>query len=80
MTERQRGTSASDTRASLRETTDSMHRTAAELEETEAALHRSAEASPDRRTCDRLHRLGDAVTAEAKNIDRRADKLTPHFL
>ncbi len=63
----------------LDETTDtaaSMRRTAAALERTEAALHRSAEASPDRPTRDRLHRLGNDVTAEAKDIERRADRLS----
>lgn len=63
----------------LDQTTDtaaSMRRTAAALECTEAVLHRSAEASPDQPTTDRLHRLGDAVTAQAKDIERRADRLT----
>jgi hypothetical protein len=62
----------------LDQTTDtaaSMRRTAAALECTEAALHRSAEASPDRSATDRLDRLGDDVTAQAKDIERRADRL-----
>jgi hypothetical protein len=57
------------------DTAASMRRTAAALECTEAALHRSADASPDRPTTDRLHRLGDDVTAQAKDIERRADRL-----
>jgi ElaB/YqjD/DUF883 family membrane-anchored ribosome-binding protein len=62
----------------LDQTTDtaaSMRRTAADLECAEAALHGSAEASPDRNTADRLHHLGDDVTAQAKDIERRADRL-----
>jgi hypothetical protein len=46
-----------------------------QLEETEAALHRSAEASPHPESARRLHRLGDAVTAEAHRIEHRADLL-----
>jgi hypothetical protein len=53
-----------------------MQDTAADLEVTEAALHRSAEASPDQRTTDRLHRLGDQVTAESRAIAARAEELS----
>jgi hypothetical protein len=52
-----------------------MHSTAAQLEETEAMLHRSAEAAPNETTSERLHALGDRVTAEAKAIDARAECL-----
>jgi hypothetical protein len=53
-----------------------MHDTADKLEVAEAILHRSAERSPDTGTTDRLHALGDQVTARARDIDRRADRLT----
>ena len=53
-----------------------MHDTADELEGAETVLHRSAEASPNETTAARLHALGDAVTGEAKAIDRRADRLS----
>jgi hypothetical protein len=56
-------------------TAASMHSTAERLEVAEALLHRSAERSPDAATRGRLHRLGDAVTAEARDIDQRADRL-----
>ena len=52
-----------------------MRHTAASLEAEEAVLHRSAEASPDRQSAERLHRLGDDVTAEAEDIATRADHL-----
>ncbi|GAA2710394.1 hypothetical protein Apa02nite_082060 [Actinoplanes palleronii] len=52
-----------------------MHDTADQLEITEAMLHRSAEESPDPATRARLHALGDRVTARAKEIGRRADRL-----
>ncbi|MEV4281532.1 hypothetical protein [Actinoplanes xinjiangensis] len=54
-------------------TAQTMHDTAETLERAERTLHRSADASPDAATAGRLNRLGDAVTAEADNIDRRAD-------
>jgi len=54
-----------------------MHDTAAQLEESEAVLHASARRSPDAETTRRLHSLGDAVTQEAKSIDRRADDISP---
>jgi hypothetical protein len=50
-----------------------MHETAEALERSEAILHESAERSPDEVTKGRLHRLGDEVTRQAKDIDRRAD-------
>jgi hypothetical protein len=61
-------------------TAAAMHGTAAELEVAEAILHRSAERSPNTDTAARLHALGDQVTAQAHDIDRRADRLTtkPH--
>jgi hypothetical protein len=43
----------------------------------EATLHGSADAAPDTAAAQRLDRLGDAVTAEAKDIDRPADELSP---
>jgi hypothetical protein len=52
-----------------------MHDTAEALERSEAILHESAEQSPDPETRERLHRLGDEVTRQAMNIDRRADAL-----
>ena len=53
-----------------------MHSTAEQLEVTEAALHQSAEASPEEESRQRLHALGDQVTAEAKAIEERAARLT----
>ncbi|BBH68591.1 hypothetical protein ACTI_52760 [Actinoplanes sp. OR16] len=52
-----------------------MHDTAERLEIAEAILHRSADRSPDEATKERLHRLGDEVTSQAKDIDRRAGRL-----
>jgi hypothetical protein len=52
-----------------------MHETADELERSEAILHASAEKSPDEETRRRLHRLGDEVTRQAMDIDKRADAL-----
>jgi hypothetical protein len=52
-----------------------MHDTAEALERSEAILHDSAEKSPDEDTRQRLHRLGDEVTRQAINIDKRADAL-----
>ena len=66
----------SDGQAS-RSTAEAMHDTAEALERSEAALHESAERSPDEQTRRRLHALGDAVTREAKHIDRRADAIAP---
>lgn len=58
-----------------RPTAGAMHETAEALERSEAVLHESAERSPDEETRQRLHRLGDEVTRQAKEIDRRADLL-----
>ena len=60
-----------------RSTTEAMHDTAAALERSEAILHASAERSPDAQTRRRLHSLGDQVTSQAEEIDRRADAVTP---
>ncbi len=54
-----------------------MHETAEALERSEAILHDSAENSPDEETRLRLHRLGDEVTRQAVDIDKRADSLPP---
>jgi hypothetical protein len=54
-----------------------MHDTAEALERSEAILHDSAERSPDEETRRRLHRLGDEVTRQARDIDKRADSLPP---
>jgi ElaB/YqjD/DUF883 family membrane-anchored ribosome-binding protein len=59
----------------FRSTTSAMRDTAEQLEEAEAKLHRSAEASPVAATRQRLHQLGDEVTAEAHGIEDRADDL-----
>ena len=64
-----------DKGTTTRDTAAAMHATAEQLEEAEARLHRSAEASPVPQTRRRLHRLGDAVTAKAREIDRRADAI-----
>ena len=58
------------------DTVDVMRETAASLEAAEAVLHHSAEASPNAATADRLHRLGDEVTAEAGDIAARARRLS----
>jgi hypothetical protein len=58
-----------------RGTAEAMHDTAEALEQSEAILHESAEKSPDEETRQRLHRLGDEVTRQAINIDKRADAL-----
>jgi hypothetical protein len=52
-----------------------MRETAESLEDTEDVLHRSAEESPNPTTRRRLHRLGDAVTAQAEYIAGRARRL-----
>ena len=54
-----------------------MHGTAGQLEEAEAILHRSAERSPNIDTTARLHALGDQVTAQAQDIEQRAERLEP---
>ncbi|WP_328472839.1 hypothetical protein OHA21_10965 [Actinoplanes sp. NBC_00393] len=56
-----------------------MHDTAEQLEVVEDRLHHIAEESPDPGTTVRLHALGDQVTAQAKDIDRRADRLRDDF-
>jgi hypothetical protein len=58
-----------------RTTAETMHKTAEALERSEATLHESAEQSPDEATTRRLHDLGDAVTREAKKIDKRAAEI-----
>jgi hypothetical protein len=54
-------------------TAAAMHKTAEELERSEAILHRSADRSPDAATARRLDALGDEVTRQAQQIDRRAE-------
>ena len=59
----------------------SMHDTAEQLHVSAGTLYRSSQASPNETTTDRLHALGDDVTEQADDIDRRADQLkldTPH--
>jgi hypothetical protein len=58
-------------------TANTMHDTAEALERSEAILHDSAENSPEPETKQRLHTLGDEVTRQAKNIDKRADAIAP---
>ena len=57
-------------------TAAAMQDTAEQLEQAEASLHGSADRSPNAETTERLHALGDDVTAGARDIDRRADGLT----
>lgn len=57
-------------------TAAAMHHTAEQLEVAEAVLHRSAEQFPNAETTARLHALGDQVTEQAHEIDRRANRLT----
>jgi hypothetical protein len=68
---------ASEPVIDARRTAQTMHDTAEALERAEQTLHRSADASPDDATAERLDRFGDAVTAEARDIARRADNLSP---
>jgi hypothetical protein len=58
-------------------TADTMRDTADSLERSEASLHDSAERSPEPETARRLHALGDAVTREAKAIEKRAEAIAP---
>ncbi|MDI6099354.1 hypothetical protein QLQ12_12200 [Actinoplanes sp. NEAU-A12] len=58
-----------------RRTASAMRDTADQLETVEARLHQSAEESPDPETGARLHELGDEVTAQAKDVERRAGLL-----
>ncbi len=57
-------------------TAAAMCATAEALEQAEAGLHRSARNSPDEQQAARLHQLGDEVTAQARDIARRAEHLT----
>lgn len=66
-----------DSRAASRSTLAAMLDTAVALEATEAVLHRAADESPDPQAAARLDRLGDAITAQAKDIARRAGNLPP---
>jgi ABC-type transporter Mla subunit MlaD len=59
----------------LERTAAAMHGTAERLEAAEANLHRSADESPSDAVTARLHALADQVTAQAQDIDRRADRL-----
>jgi uncharacterized membrane protein len=68
----------SDSRAASRDTLAAMLDTAVALEATEAALHRTADELPDPEAAARLDRLGDAITAQAKDIARRAGELPPN--
>jgi hypothetical protein len=52
-----------------------MHDTAEQLHVSAGTLYRSSQASPNETTTDRLHALGDDVTEQADDIDRRADQL-----
>ena len=51
-----------------------MHDTAEQLHVSAGTLYRSSQASPNETTTDRLHALGDDVTEQADDIDRRADQ------
>ena len=53
----------------------SMHDTAEQLHVSAGTLYRSSQESPNEMTTDRLHALGDDVTDQAHDIDRRADAL-----
>ena len=66
----------SEDQSSRREqTVTSMHDTAEQLHISAGTLYRSSQASPNETTTDRLHALGDDVTEQADDIDRRADAL-----
>ena len=52
-----------------------MHDTAEQLHISAGTLYRSAQASLNETTTDRLHALGDHVTEQADDIERRADAL-----
>ncbi|WP_426512483.1 hypothetical protein ACPPVO_18775 [Dactylosporangium sp. McL0621] len=65
-----------DEETSQQRTASVMRDTADQLEDAEAILHRSAERSPAAATKDRLHNLGDQVTAVAGEIARRADRIS----
>ena len=57
-------------------TVAAMHDSADGLHVSAGTLHRSARQSPSEATTGRLHALGDDVTTQAHDIDRRADQLT----
>ena len=71
-----RAVSTDEQATAAERTSAAMHDTADKLEVAEAILHHSAERSPDAGTTARLHALGDQVTAQARDIARRADRLT----
>ena len=52
-----------------------MHDTAEQLYVSAGTLYHSSNASPDETASERLRSLGDDVTAEACDINRRADQL-----
>jgi hypothetical protein len=56
-----------------------MHDTAEQLEVVEDRLHHIADEAPDPGTRVRLHTLGDQVTAQAKDIEKRADRLRDDY-
>ena len=56
-------------------TAAAMHHTAEQLEVAQAILHHSGEQAPSPDATARLHALGDQVTAQPQDIDRRADRL-----
>ena len=56
-------------------TVRSMHDTAEQLHVSAGTLYHSSQASTDETASDRLQSLGDDVTAEACDINRRADQL-----
>ena len=58
-----------------RRTAMAMHDTADKLEEGEDRLHRSADRVPDDVLSQRLDNLGDEVSAQARGIAERADRL-----
>ena len=52
-----------------------MHDTAEQLHISASTLYRSSQASPNETTTGRLHALGDDVTEQADDVERRADAL-----
>ncbi len=56
-------------------TAAAMCATAEALDPAVAGLHASARRSPDEQQAARLHQLGDEVTAQARDIARRVDRL-----
>jgi hypothetical protein len=59
----------------LDRTVAAMYDTAEQLQVSAGTLHGSAQASPNETSTARLNALGDEVTAQADDIDRRADRL-----